>query len=194
MKENTALIIIDMINKMDFDGSKELLENTEAIVEPLLKLKDHAAQQDIPAIYVNDNYGLWREDIESLFEECKKGNGKKIVKRFIPDKKDFFIIKPKHSGFFGTQLDILLNQLGIKNLILTGIAGDMCVLFTAVDAYMREYNLWVPSDCMASETVEDNNAALRLIRRSTFANINRSTEMEIEEAFEDTGIDSLYKS
>lgn len=183
MKENTALIIIDMNNKMEFDGSKELLKHTEPIVQPLLNLKKRAKEAGIPTIYVNDNYGLWREDIERLIDECKKGNGGKIVERFIPNQDDFFIIKPKHSAFFGTQLDILLHQLEVKNLILTGIAGDICVLFTAVDAYMREYNLWVPSDCLASETTQDNEAALRLIKRSTFANTNPSTDVKIEKFF-----------
>lgn len=183
MKENTALVIIDMINKMDFEGSEDLLENTKPIIEPLLKLKYHAKKEGIPAIYVNDNFGLWREDVGSLIDECKKGIGRDVVEQLIPEKDDFFIIKSKHSGFYGTQLDILLNDLGVKNLILTGVSGDMCVLFTAIDAYMREYNLWVPSDCLASETIEDNQSALRLIKRSVFADISPSSEAEVREDF-----------
>lgn len=172
-----------MINKMNFKGSEDLLKNAKLIVKPLLTLKHRAKEQGIPTIYVNDNFGLWREDIGSVIEECKKGVGKEIVEQFIPEKNDFFISKPKHSGFHGTQLDILLSHLGVKNLILTGISGDICVLFTAIDAYMCEYNLWVPSDCLASETIEDNKAALRLIKRSISANINPSTDVEIKENF-----------
>lgn len=183
MKKNTALIIIDMINKMDFKGSEDLLENTKPIVNPLLKLKHHAKKLGLPTIYVNDNFGLWREDIGSVITECKKGLGKDIVEQFIPENNDFFIIKPKHSGFYGTQLNILLNYLEVENLILTGVAGDMCVLFTAFDAYMREYNLWVPSNCLASETVANNKGALRIMNRSMFANISPSTNVEIKEAF-----------
>lgn len=183
MKAHTALLIIDMINKMDFIGSENLLENTKPIVVPLLNLKHHAKEQGIPIIYVNDNFNLWHDDVRSLVEECKKGIGKEIVNQFIPEKNEFFIIKPKHSGFHGTQLDILLRKLGIKNLILTGIAGDICVLFTAMDAYMHEYHLWVPSDCLASETTEENEAALRIIKRSTFANITPSSDIDINKAF-----------
>lgn len=183
MKQNTALLIIDVINKMDFKESEKLLNNSKKMVEPLLKLKSDAKNQDIPVIYVNDNFGLWRQDMNSLIEECKKGIGKEVIEHFIPKEDDFFIIKPKHSGFYGTQLNILLKQLEIENLVLTGISGDMCVLFTASDAYMREYNLWVPSDCLASETDQDNQAALRLINRSMFANIAPSSEMNISHAF-----------
>lgn len=185
MKANTALIIIDMLNKMDFEGSENLLKHTKPIVEPLLQLKSNAKQLGIPIIYVNDNFGLWQENVDSLIKECKKGIGRELVNQFTPEDNDLFISKPKHSGFYGTQLDILLRQLGVRNLILTGIAGDICVLFTAADAYMREYNLWVPKDCLASETVKDNQTALRLIKRSTFANIEPSTALEIREAFQE---------
>lgn len=184
MKEKTALLMIDVINKMDFNGGENLFMNAKKMIKPLLLLKSEAKAINIPIIYVNDNFGLWHQDMNSLIEECKKGIAKEIIEQFIPEKDDFFIIKPKHSGFFGTQLDILLKQLNISNLILTGISGDMCVLFTASDAYMREYNLWVPSDCLASETYEDNQAALRLINRSMFANIDPSSKTNITQTFQ----------
>lgn len=183
MEKDTALIIIDMINKMDFEGGENLLQNTRSITEPIKELKIQAKQRGIPVIYVNDNFGLWQEDLNDLVEECRKGQGSEIVDELLPAKDDYFIIKPKHSGFFGTQLSILLNQLGIRKIILTGIAGDICVLFTANDAYMREYELWVPSDCVASEQQQDNKQALSIIERSLFANIENSTELNIDSAF-----------
>ena len=183
MKADTALIIIDMINNMEFEGSENLLINTKPMIEPLLNLKQSAKEQGVPTIYVNDNFELWREDLGRLIEECIKGIGKEFVEQFIPKKDDFFIFKSKHSGFYETQLNTLLKEMEIKNLILTGIAGDICVVFTAFDAYMREYNLWVPKDCLASEVVEDNDNALKLINRSLFANISPSTEIEIKDVF-----------
>src|SRR5699024_11535819 len=119
-------------------------------------------------------------------KECKKGIGKDLVKKFIPKKDDFFIIKPKHSGFYETQLNTLLKQMEVKNLIITGIAADICVIFTAFDAYMREYNLLIPKDCLASEVTEDNDNALKLINRSMFANIDSSRYITIQEAFNST--------
>ncbi|MFB9859664.1 cysteine hydrolase family protein [Salinicoccus siamensis] len=183
MEGKTALIMIDIINKMDFEGSENLLENARGIIEPLRELKRQAKENDIPVIYANDNFGLWHEDMNSLIEECKKGIGKEVIEQLLPEEKDYFLIKPKHSAFFGTQLDILLRKLEVENLILTGLSGDMCVLFTSSEAYMREFNLWVPGDCVASEVDEDHEASLRIINRSMFANVTPATETDIIEAF-----------
>ncbi|MBN9655703.1 cysteine hydrolase [Halobacillus sp. GSS1] len=166
MSQDTALIIIDMINKMDFDGGENLLENSLPVAKRLSEFKKEVKQQGMPVIYVNDNFGLWQDNATELLEECKKGIGKPVVEQMEPDEDDYFIIKPKHSGFFGTQLSILLDHLEVKNLILTGVAGDICVIFTANDAYMREYNIWVPEDGTASEYKGDNKNALRIVKRS----------------------------
>ncbi|RDY72404.1 cysteine hydrolase [Halobacillus trueperi] len=176
MKQDTAMIIIDMINKMDFDGGENLLENSLPVAERLHNFKKEVKKQGVPVIYVNDNFGLWQDNASDLLEECKKGIGKPVVEQMEPAEDDYFIIKPKHSGFFGTQLSILLDHLEVKNLILTGIAGDICVIFTANDAYMREYNLWVPEDGTASEYKEDNENALRIMKRSLAA---RTDSMDI---------------
>lgn len=121
MKEKTVLLIIDMINKMEFVGNENLLKHTKNIIEPLLNLKRHAKEQGIPIVYVNDNYGMWTEDKTTLIKEAKKGIAKENIE---PSEGDIFLIKPKHSGFYGTQLQTLLNDIGARNLILTGIAGD----------------------------------------------------------------------
>ena len=183
MKEKTVLLIIDMINKMDFVGNENLLKHTKLIIEPLLNLKRHAKEQGIPIVYVNDNYGMWTEDKTALIKEAKKGIAKEIIEEIEPSEGDIFLIKPKHSGFYGTQLQTLLNDIGAKNLILTGIAGDFCVTFTAFDAYMLEYKLWVPSNCIASETIESNNNALYLLKNSMNACIDCSDETELEKVF-----------
>lgn len=175
-QQETALVIIDMINKMNFDGGEELLSNTLPIVDPIKNLKKQMKEAGNPVIYVNDNFGLWQDNTSDLIEECENGPGKPVVEQIKPDEDDYFIIKPKHSGFFGTQLNILLGQLGVKKLILTGIAGDICVLFTANDAYMREFELWVPSDCMASETNEGNEHALKIIEHSLSSDVYPSQQ------------------
>ncbi|MDL4843203.1 isochorismatase family cysteine hydrolase [Aquibacillus rhizosphaerae] len=180
MKHDTALLIIDMINNMNFDGGEDLLRNTLSTVDPILNLKTIAKEKGMPVIYVNDNFGLWQDNVDELVEECKKGRGKEVVELLQPEENDFFIIKPKHSGFFGTPLDILLNELQVKKLIITGVAGDICILFTANDAYMRGYDLWVPQNCIASESKVDNDNALTIIKRSTFSVIERSNNMNID--------------
>ncbi|WP_044340453.1 cysteine hydrolase family protein [Rossellomorea aquimaris] len=178
-QKNSALVIIDMINTFDFQGGEELYENTLKIVGNIHELKKKAKKKGLPIIYVNDNYGLWQDNMNDIIEHCKKKKGETVIEILHPDTDDYFIIKPKHSCFFGTQLDILLHQLDVKHLILTGIAGDICVLYTANDAYMREYELSIPKDCMASETDEDNESALRIIKKTIDADMTLSNQMTL---------------
>jgi nicotinamidase-related amidase len=179
MKKNkSALLIIDMINKFDFPGGDELLNNTEKIVVPINHLKKRAKKENVPVIYVNDNYGLWQDNMDDIIKVCKEGRGRSIIEKIHPDEDEYFIVKPKHSCFFGTQLEILLHQLGVNHLILTGIAGDICVLFTANDAYMREYELSIPIDCITSESKEDNDSAIHIIKKTIDADLSSSCEIE----------------
>jgi len=177
-QEKSALLIIDMINTFDFQGGENLFENTLKIVDNIRGLKRKAKDSGIPVIYVNDNYGLWQDNMNDIIEHCKKKKGEEtVIEKLHPDTDDYFIIKPKHSCFFGTQLDILLHQLEVKHLILTGIAGDICVLYTANDAYMREYEISIPKDCMASESEGDNESAIRIIKKTIGADMSSSDQM-----------------
>ena len=176
---NTALLIIDMMNKMNFDGGEDLFNHSIEMVENLVALEKRVKKAGIPVIYVNDNFGQWQDNTQNIIDECLKNRGKTVVEKILPEDNDYFIIKPKHSGFFGSQLDILLHKLGIDNLILTGIAGDICVLFTANDAYMREYNLFIPKDCIASELISDNENALHIMKRSLQADISKGEELDL---------------
>lgn len=162
-KDGTALLIIDIINKMNFDGAADLLALSRPILNPLVDLKRTCKSNNIPVIYVNDNFGLWQENVDQIVEECRGGLGDVFVQTLHPDQNDYFIIKPKHSGFYGTQLDILLKHLEVSRLIITGITTDMCILFTANDAYMREYDIWVPEDCTAAQTTDAKHHALEIL-------------------------------
>jgi nicotinamidase-related amidase len=130
-------------------------------------------------LYVNDNFGRWRSDLRSLVEHCRKGKARKIVDLLRPDDDDYFVLKPKHSGFFSSTLETLLRYLGAKRLIITGIAGNYCVLFTANDAYMRDYELIVPSDCTVSNTAKENRDALSLMRKYLRADTRSSGEIRL---------------
>ncbi|SIS40164.1 cysteine hydrolase family protein [Salimicrobium flavidum] len=181
MSNKTALLLIDFINSMDFDGGENLLENTKEIVPNVKALKQEAKEKGVPVIYVNDNFGLWQDHVDDLIEDVKKGRGRPVIEELEPSKDEYFILKPKHSGFYGTQLDILLEQLDVDQLIMTGIAGDICVLFTANAAYMRGYDLWVPEDTAASEYKEDNDNALKIVRRSLQADISSTKDYSIDD-------------
>jgi nicotinamidase-related amidase len=96
----------------------------------------------MPIIYVNDNFGRWQSDFKKLVDHCLKSRrSRSMVAKLKPKARDYFILKPKHSAFYSTALTVLLDYLGTRHLILTGIAGNLCVLYTANDAYMRDYHL-----------------------------------------------------
>jgi len=159
--------MIDVINDLEFEGGDKLLSQALAMAGALATLKHRAKAIGIPVIYANDNFGRWRSDFRTLVQHCLKPNvrGQAIVVQLQPEEDDYFVLKPKHSAFFQTNLDIVLRHLGVTTLILTGMAGDICVLFSANDAYMRDLRIIVPPDCIASEDAERNRQALSLMQR-----------------------------
>ena len=160
-----VLLIVDVINDLDFPEAKQLARFIPAMTRRLERLKKRAKAANVPVIYVNDNFGRWRSDIRALIKHCRKGKGRELVERLSPEENDYVVLKPKHSGFFSSTLETLLRYLGARRLIITGIAGNFCVLFTANDAYMRDYELFVPADCTISNTKRENVDALRLMKR-----------------------------
>jgi nicotinamidase-related amidase len=178
----TALLIIDMINRFDFPGSEDLLPKAVAAADIMLSLRSAADRLDLPTIYVNDNYGEWHSDRDSLIEHClDHGCGNRdLVDKIRPRERDLFIIKPQVSGFYATNLPVVLPQLGASRLILTGIATDICVLFTAADAHMRDYDLWVPADAVASDKDEHGRWALELMAKSLEADTRPTGEQTLD--------------
>ena len=169
-KSEIVLLILDVINDLDFPEAKQLLRFVPGMARKLRSLKERAKAEGVPVIYVNDNFGRWRSDVRRLVEHCRKGQARHLVDALRPDEDDYFVLKPKHSGFFSSTLETLLRYLGARRLIITGIAGNFCVLFTANDAYMRDYELLVPSDCTISNTGRENREALNLMKRYLKAN------------------------
>ena len=177
-----ALLLIDVINDMDFEGSESLVRYAEAMAGKLRALKRRARAAGLPTIYINDNFGKWRSDFRATVQYCSKRDvpGRKVARLLKPDAKDYFVLKPKQSAFFGTTLDTLLQDLGTTKVILTGVAGDNCVLFSANDAYMRNLRLFIPSDCIASNTEAENQYALQLMKKVVKADIRPSTELDLK--------------
>lgn len=173
----TALLIVDVINDLDFPEARQLMRYAPAMARKLARLKARAKKARVPVVYVNDNFGRWRSDLQSLVEHCRSGRGKEIVDLLRPDKDDYFVLKPKHSGFFSSTLQTLLQYLGTRTLIITGIAGNYCVLFTANDAYMRDYKLVVPADCTVSNTATENRQALNLMKNYLGADVRSSPKI-----------------
>jgi nicotinamidase-related amidase len=176
---SVVLIMIDLINDFEFDGADEMFTNTLAIAPPIASLKKKAKSAGIPVIYVNDNFGKWQSDFRKLVDHCLRDNvrGKPIAELLRPDEQDYFVLKPKHSAFYSTSLELLLRYLKAHTLILTGIAGNICVLFTANDGYMRDFDLVIPQDCIASETEADNQHAIAYMSKVLKADTRLSTEI-----------------
>lgn len=166
-KSEVALLLIDVINDLEFEGGEQLLQHALPMAQNLGTLKRRAHEAHVPVIYVNDNFGRWRSDFNAQVEHCLERNvrGRPIVELLKPQSSDYFVLKPKHSGFFSTSLDILLKYLDCRTLILTGMAAEICVLFTANDAYMRDFRIVVPRDGVASIKPEDMHHALDQMRR-----------------------------
>jgi nicotinamidase-related amidase len=158
-----ALLIIDMINPFDFPEGEELMRGAKRAAHAILELRRQAEQAGLPVIYVNDNFGEWHSEKSLLVERARK---RLVHPQLAPNDKDYFIIKPQFSGFYSTNLPVLLPKLGVTRLVLTGVATDICVLFTAADAHMRDYALWIPEDAVAAETEQGSASALAIMRSS----------------------------
>lgn len=175
-----ALLIVDMINGFEFAGGEALRRRAEAMAGNIAGLATQARARGVPVIYVNDNFGRWRSDFRGVIEHVRtRTPGAEVARQLLPDPRDYFVLKPRHSGFLATSLEVLLEHLRVRCLLLAGVAGDMCVLFTAIDAYMRHYELLVPRDCIASTDADSNQRALDLLRDSLRADTSPSTEIDL---------------
>ncbi len=174
-----ALLIIDMINDLEFEDGSYLFPHAYETAKNISTLKKRLKHSGIPTIYVNDNYGKWQSDFRTIVEHCIKQDvrGRPIAELMKPEEDDYFVLKPQFSGFFATPLELLLEHLQVDTLILTGVAGNMCVQFTANDAYMRNYKLIIPADCVASNTVETNEEAIHLMRDVLKADVSPSKDI-----------------
>lgn len=177
-----ALLLIDVINDMDFEGAEALVRQAVPMAHRIAALKKRARAAKIPAIYINDNFGRWQSDFRKLVAHVLDDGvpGEEVARILAPAEDDYFVLKPKHSAFFETTLDTLLAYLGAKTLIMTGVAGNICILFSANDAYMRDYRVAVPSDCVASNTADENRNALQQIARVLKGDTTPSDQLDLD--------------
>jgi nicotinamidase-related amidase len=177
-----ALVIVDIINDLEFPGGAELRDQALAAAERIAELKRRAKALRIPVIYANDNFGRWRSDFREVVEHVLRDEvrGRPLAELLHPDGDDYFVLKPKHSAFYATTLDTLLDYLGPRRLILTGVAGDTCVLITASDAYMRDFDINVPADCVASISAQHTGEALEYMRRVLRVDTTPSDALDLE--------------
>lgn len=178
-RSSTALLLIDVVNTFEFPEGKRLLGAALALAPTLLELKRRCRDVGIPAIYVNDHFGRWRSDFSTIVEHCVQppSRGHEFVRQLVPAKDDYFVFKPMHSGFYQTTLSLLLDHLKVKRLILTGFSSNICVLATANDAYMRDYELCIPKDTMAACSQSEQDYAELHFEKVLKADLRKAGEL-----------------
>lgn len=162
----SVLLLVDWINPLDHEGAQALAGPALAAARATARLKSRLVSMGVQCIYANDNYGLWRSDFHELVANCRERGGASaaLAELLSPRSDDMAVVKPRHSAFYETPLQLLLQQLEAREIVLAGLASEWCVLFTAMDAYERGYSVWTPQDCIASESTEQHVAAVRYMR------------------------------
>lgn len=162
-----ALLVIDFVNPLDFPGAQDLATPALAAARATARLAARVREGGGQVIFANDNYGLWHSEFQEHHRRCRAlpGVPGALARLLAPRADDIAILKPRHSAFFATPLDLILQDMRCRRLIVTGLATDNCILFTAMDAYVRGYRLWVPADCTAAEGESAKQGALEHMRR-----------------------------
>lgn len=176
-----ALLLVDVINHMEFPGGELLLPHAMAMAQRLVILRERCRAAHVPVIYANDNFGDWHSNADKITAYCsaRRRRGSLFTRKVAPGKRDYFILKAKNSAFFCTSLEPLLHSLKIGGLIITGLTAENCVLFSAHDAYLRGYKIHVPADCVASQTKEATDRALAQMRASLKATTTVSSSLDL---------------
>lgn len=179
--EGVALLLIDVINDFEFVGGKQMFRQGLPAATNIRQLKQRAKSLNIPVIYVNDNFGKWQDDFKATVQHCLDPacRGKDIVEMLLPEEDDYFVLKPRHSAFYSTVLNVLLQKLAVNRLILCGFSTDICLLLSASDAYMREYTVLTPSDCTAAVKPDDHQYAINYMARVLKADTRPSAELDL---------------
>ncbi len=177
-----ALLLIDVINPFDFPEADDLLAQAVPAAQRLAALKQRAKAAKVPVVYVNDNFGKWRSDFHRVVSEAEAegSKGREVARLLRPEQDDYFVLKPMHSGFYDSALELLLRKLDARQLVMAGFAGNICVLFTANDAYLRDFKVFAPEDCSASNTEADNRFAFAQMRKVLKAQTAASTALRFD--------------
>ena len=174
-----ALLLIDVLTTFQFPDGDAILKSALGMTDTLVKLKARARQLGIPVLYVNDNFGDLPSEKEVLMGRCLEAKGAQFVRPLLPDGEDYFVLKPMHSAFYMTPLEVLLQHLQVETLILTGLTSNSCITVTAHDANMRGFDIYVPSDCSCARNEKEHTQALGQLEAMVGANVERSASLRL---------------
>lgn len=174
-----ALLLIDVLTTFHSPDGDAILTGALAMRDALVKLKSRAREARIPVLYVNDNFGDWRSEKEVLMGRCLEAKGADFVRPLLPDSEDYFVLKPMHSAFYMTPLEVLLQHLQVETLILTGLTSASCVTVTAHDANMRGFDIYIPPDCSCSRNVGEHKQALAQLKATAAVDLTPSSSLKL---------------
>ena len=179
---HTCLLLIDVINDFEFPRGEELFAQARQIGPNIAALKKRALAAHIPCVYANDNFGRWRSNLDGIVGHCLRPDslGRPFVELLLPEPEDYFVLKPKHSAFYQTPLELLLKHFGTERLIITGLSSNSCVLFTAHDAHMRDLQLIVPQDCIAACREPEHASAVHHMRCMIDADVAAARDIDLD--------------
>lgn len=174
-----ALLLIDVLTTFQFPDGDSILKGALGMRDALVRLKARARAAGIPVLYINDNFGDWRSEKEVLMGRCLEAKGSQFVRPLLPDSEDYFVLKPLHSAFYMTPLEVLLRHLQVETLILTGLMSNSCITVTAHDANMRGFDIYIPQDCSCARHAEEHTQALAQLKAMAGADLRRSTSLKL---------------
>jgi nicotinamidase-related amidase len=178
--KKSAVIVVDMLNPYDHEDADRLVDSVEGVIEPIAALVERAAEQGVEIIYVNDNYGDWNSSQEELAEAALNGRRPELVEPVLPPDDADFVLKARHTIFYMTPLEYLLSQREIGHLVLAGQVTEQCILYSALDAYVRHLEVTIPTDGVAHIHEDLAQAALKMMERNMRAELVRAADCRLE--------------
>jgi nicotinamidase-related amidase len=174
-----ALLVIDMLNPYEHPEADRLAERVERALPGVRALLARATEQEVPVVYVNDNYGDWNSSSEELARQAMDGARPDLVEPILPAAGQSFVVKARHSAFYETPLEYLLDQQGVGRLVFTGQVTEQCILYSALDAYVRHFEVAVPTDAVAAIYDDLGEAALKMMERNMSAELTGAEDVAL---------------
>ncbi len=178
-KAPSALVVVDMINPYDFPDADAVAEHAPEAVANIKRLLDRCRAEGVRIIYVNDNYGDWNSSSEELLQSAMDGRHPELVEPLAPQEGDAFVIKARHSIFYSTPLEYLLATQGLGRVVLTGQVTEQCILYSALDGYIRHFDAAVVADACAHIHEDLAQAALKMMEVNMSAEISTARDVPL---------------
>jgi nicotinamidase-related amidase len=180
-QSQVVMLLIDVINDLSFPDNHDLVRRSVALAKSIAKLKKRCKKLGIPTIYVNDNRGRWRSDISTVLRHClhTQSPGREMTKLLVPEPDDYIVLKPKHSPFYASPLQTILDYIGARIAIVAGVTTNACVLIAAADLHVRDFRLFGPADCVAALTAREHRRSLDVMKNSFDADTTSSSRLNL---------------